>query len=343
MQPSHVMTVQGSLPGHQLGRTLIHEHLYMDATRLLAAHAYPMAADPRLTMASAADARWNPGGYPDNYRLTEVQLVIEELAPFRSAGGQTVVETTPVGLGRNPRALLQIARQGGVHVVMGCGYYIEPTHPAGLADRAVDDIAADLVDEFINGVGDTGIRPGIIGEIGTSDPMTPAEARVVRACARAQRETGLAISVHLHPWGHEGPAVLEVVEDEGVDPSKVILNHVTTAVTDDTYQRSLLERGVYVAYDLFGFDHSLLSPGRYPPSDADVVRKVVELATGGFAERLLISQDVGVRTRLLAYGGWGYAHLLDRVVPLLRAAGLDDSGIDTLLVANPARVLASPA
>jgi phosphotriesterase-related protein len=74
-----------------------------------------------------------------------------------------------------------------------------------------------------------------------------------------------------------------------------------------------------------------------------VAAKVVELANHGHVDRLLISQDVGVKTRLLTYGGWGYAHLLTHVVPLLKSLGLDDLSIERLLVENPQRVLALPA
>jgi phosphotriesterase-related protein len=105
------------------------------------------------------------------------------------------------------------------------------------------------------------------------------------------------------------------------------------------YLRSLLERGALLAFDLFGFDHSLLGLGRYPPSDADVADVIVGLVDAGHARQLLISGDVGVRTRLRRYGGWGYEHLLTHVVPLLTAKGVDDDVLEQLLVDTPARVL----
>jgi phosphotriesterase-related protein len=296
-----------------------------------------------LDSRTAAEARWNPGGFPDNYRLTDVAEVATELKRFVAMGGQTVVDTTSIGLGRNPSALVKIAEETGLAVVMGGGYYLAGTHPPGLADESEDAIAGQLVDEFQNGVNGSGIRPGIIGELGTSDPVHPAEEKVLRAAVRAHLSTGLALSIHLHPWGKEGLKVLGILAEEGMDPEKVILNHLTTAVDDDDYQRALLERGVYLAYDLFGFDHSLLGLGRYAPSDAVVAAKVVELANHGHVDRLLISQDVGVKTRLLTYGGWGYAHLLTHVVPLLKSLGLGDLSIERLLVENPQRVLALPA
>ena len=334
------MTVEGRVAPELLGCTLIHEHVHADFTPILRAHGYESVDERPLDVASAAEARWNPGAFPDNYRLTDVELVIEELAPFLAAGGRTVVDTTPVGVARDPEALRAIASASGVRVVMGCGYYLEPAHPPDVAARSAEDLASGLVAEIRDGVAETGIRPGIIGEIGTSGSVTAAEEKVLRGAAWAHRETGLALTVHLHPWAKEGLAVLELLNAEGVDPAKTVLNHLTTAVDDDAYLDALLARGVHLAFDLFGFDHSLLGSGRWPPSDFDVVRAVAGLVRDGYAEQVLVSQDVGVRTRLRRWGGWGYAHLLEHVLPLLREAGVGDADLDRVLVANPARILA---
>lgn len=302
-------------------------------------HGYPVADSTGLTLGTAAEARWNPGGFPDNYRLTCPDRAIDELRPFVEAGGGAVVDATPVGLGRDPGALARISAAADVKVVMGAGFYLEPTHPPRVAALSVEELAAEFVAEFTDGVGGTGIRPGILGELGTGDPITGAEEKVLRAAAVAHHETGLALSVHLHPWSAGGHRVLDVVSGMGVNPRRVVLNHLTTAIGDDDYQLSLLERGAFLAYDLFGFDHSLLDPGRYPPSDVDVAKKLVELVDLGYLGQVLISQDVGVKTRLLEFGGWGYAHLLNHVVPLLLSQGLGQRAIDQLLVENPRRVL----
>jgi phosphotriesterase-related protein len=335
-----VTTVLGEIPAEGLGPTLVHEHLVCDMTGMLGAHGYDVAADEPLDPSQAAEARWHPGSFPDNYRLVDTELALRELEPLVRAGCRTVVDATPVGLGRDPEALAGLARATGLNVVMGCGWYLEAVHPPGLAERPVDALAEELVAELRAGVGETGVRPGLIGEIGTSAVPTEAEWRVLRAAAAAQRETGVCVSVHLHPWSKNGLAVLDVLESEGVDPRRVILNHLTTAIDDEPYQLALLERGAFACYDLFGFDHSCLGPGRYAPSDHDAAARVCGLAERGYLEQLLVSQDVGVKTRLRAYGGWGYAHLFEHVVPLLRAGGFDEAALETLLVANPGRALA---
>lgn len=333
------MTVRGPIDPSQLGRTLIHEHLFMDARPLLAAHGYQSTLVGPFDTMAAGEARWNPGGHPDNYRLDDPDLITRELRYFVDGGGQTIVDVTPPELGRDPGALRQISEATGVHVVMGSGHYLQSVHPEWLSRADEEAIAARMVDEWVFGIGPEHIRPGIIGEIGTGDPVHDAERRVLRAAASASRRTGLSVSVHLQPWGRTGLAVLDELEASGAAPQRVVLGHLNTAHDDEHYIAELLGRGAWLAFDLFGFDHSLLGLGRYPPSDADVASTIVRLVDAGCGSQLLISGDLGVRSRLHAYGGWGYDHVLRHVIPLLQAQGLDDPSIDVLLVRNPARVL----
>lgn len=334
-----VQTVQGPIDPSELGITLAHEHLWMDSTPLLAVHGYPTKATGPWDAAIAAEARWNPGVHPDNYRLTDVGAAVAELEPYVRAGGRSIVELTPPSLGRDPRRVREIAQRTGVHVVLGAGHYLEPVHEPWVAAASEAEIARRLVAEVRDGVSDTGIRPGVFGEIGTSDPVRPGEARVLRAVAAASVETGLAISVHLHPWGHEGAAVLDILVAAGSDPERVILGHLNTAIDRPADLRALADRGATLGFDLFGFDHSLLGQGRWPPSDRHVATVILDLAGDGYADRIVLGQDIGVRTRLRRWGGWGYAHLLEHVVPVMRELGIGDDALDAMLVRNPARLL----
>jgi len=333
------MTVDGPVPPEQLGSTLIHEHLWLDATPLLAMHGYASDRGTPFDARAAAEARWNPGCHPENYRLTDLDLAVEEVRLYLEAGGRTIVDVTPSHLGRNPTALQSIAKRTGVQVIMGGGFYLEPTLPAGFETRSSESITSELIGEWQHGVGDTGVRPGILGEFGTGTPPTATELRVLRAAGDASLATGLSITIHLHPWGRTGQVVVDLLVRAGVAPERIVLNHLNTAYDDERYLRTLVDSGVFVAFDLFGFDHSLLGLGRFPPSDADVALTVARLARGGHAGQILLSQDIGVRTRYCAYGGWGYGHLLRHVVPLLTDAGLEDVVIQRLLVTNPGRVL----
>lgn len=338
-----VHTVSGPIDPADLGITLAHEHLWMDSTPLLAVHGYRATDAGPWDSAAAAEARWNPGSHPDNYRLTDVDVAVEELAPFFRAGGRSIVELTPPSLGRDPLRVREIAERSGVHVVLGAGQYLERVHEPWVAAAAEAEITRRLLVELDEGIDGTGIRPGIFGEIGTSDPVRPGEVRVLRAVALASVASGLAISVHLHPWGHQGPAVLDHLVSTGALPERVILGHLNTAIDHPDQLRALADRGATLGFDLFGFDHSLLGPGRWPPSDRDVAATIAALVDDGYADRIVLGQDVGVRTRLRRWGGWGYAHLLEHVVPIIRELGIGDEALQAMLVKTPARLLAVPA
>lgn len=341
-----VMTVLGPVEPESLGLTLTHEHLYLDAR---AAGTSPEAAQEgrRLTWANVAEARWDPLGFPDNLAFTNVDLTIAELGPFREAGGGTIVDVTPANLGRSPRALAEISRRSGVQVVMGGGFYTTPFHPASVGGAGEDSLASDFVAEIRGGVEDTGVRPGIMGEVGCGDPITPSELKLIRAHGLASTETDVAVTVHQQSWSKHGHAIADALLEVGAKPGKIVLGHMTPVIDDDRYQRSLLDRGIYLSYDFLGIDHSILAygktppdpPGRYPPSDYDVIVKVAELARAGFADRLLLSGDTGELIRMRAYGGWGYAHIPEHVVPLMLALGMDRAVVDEILIENPRRLL----
>jgi phosphotriesterase-related protein len=336
------MTVCGPVPAERIGPTLIHEHLHLDARPLLSnLHGYTPKGDFKLTPENAAEARWNPGLTPDNYDLTDIDLVVEELAPLVEAGGSCVVDVTPEGMGRSPGALVEISQRTGLHVVMGGGAYVSGSDPddtlGTLSDRAIAD---HYIAECTDGVDGSGVRPGILGEIGTGSALTPREAKVLRASAWTQATCGIAISIHLHPWSKVGHAVLDILDVENVPPGRIVLGHLNPTVGDFGYIRSLFERGVYGAFDLMGFDHSLLTHGRYAPSDYDVATTIVQLIASGFADQILLSHDIGVKTRFHRFGGWSYDHVLRHIVPLLHTLGLDAAMTDHLLVENPRSVLA---
>lgn len=338
-----IHTVRGPIDPTDLGVTLAHEHVWMDSTPLLAVHGYRQTAIGPWDGAAAAEARWHPGSHPDNYRLTEVAATVEELAPFLRAGGQSLVDLTPPSLGRDALKVREISERSGVQIVVGAGQYLEPVHEPWVATATENEITDRLVAEARDGMDGTAIRAGIYGEIGTSDPVSPGEARVLRAVAAAAAETGLAISVHLHPWGHEGRRVLDDLLSAGATPERVILGHLNTAIDRPDELRALADRGATLGFDLFGFDHSLLGPGRWPPSDRDVATIISAFVDDGQGDRIVLGQDVGVRTRLRRWGGWGYAHVLEHVVPVMLELGITPSAVRRMLVDNPARLLAVAA
>jgi phosphotriesterase-related protein len=200
-------------------------------------------------------------------------------------------------------------------------------------------IADEIVNDLTIGVGDTGIRAGLIGEIGTSYKIRATEKKVLQAAARAQQRTGAPISVHLLPWRKNGIEALDILEGEGANLQQVILSHLSPTCDDVQYHTTLARRGANVEYDFFGMEFYMDTVGRYMGSDYHSITALKRLIDEGCLERLLLSHDTGLKIQLTRYGGWGYAHLLKHVVPMLQQRGFGESEISTLLVENPRRVL----
>ena len=188
---------------------------------------------------------------------------------------------------------------------MGSGYYIGRSHPYDMVDRSVGMIADEIESDLMQGVADTGVRSGLIGEIGTSFKVRENEQKVLRAAARAQRRTGAPISVHLLPWQKNGVEVLDILEGEGANPHQVILCHLSPTSDDLEYHTTLVKRGAYVEYDFFGMEFYVDSVGRYTGSDAGSVTALKRLIDAGCLERLLLSHDIAMKVQLTRYGGWG--------------------------------------
>ena len=308
---AHIQTVLGPIEPAALGFTLPHEH-----TQIALWH---------------VEHRW------DYWQLTRDEpLILEELARFKAVGGNGLVDVTLDSIGRDPRWLQGLARASGLHIVMGCGWYRTAYYPpeARIDRRSVDDLADELVAEYVDGVGETGVRPGIIGEIGTDKPwLSPAEERVHRAAARASRRTGLAITTHA-VLSDVGRAQLRIFEEEGADPGRVIIGHADSFPVLDHYL-DLIRRGANLEFDFLGMKFASterLGEGR-------LIELLCELLARGFADRILLSQDVCHDSQLKRYEGNGYVYLAETFLPRLRTAGVSDDEIEAMTVTNPRRLL----
>jgi phosphotriesterase-related protein len=324
---------------------MLHEHLLLDI-RCLVQPAPPALgdafADLPVTSDIRADLVHHPTANLDDLLLDDEAMAVDELARYRVAGGRTLVDTTPIGVGRDPRALQRISRDTGVRVIMGTGWYVEQCQPPDVAHLSEDALADIMVREIELGVDDTGIRAGLIGEIGCEGP-TERELKVLRAAARAQSRTGAMLSIHqVHrPGSPDGQHhLLDVVEACGGDVLRTVLGHMDRTGAEPDLQRSLLERGATIEYDLFGYEQSHANWQREPPSDRQRILDFVRLIEAGFRDQLVVAQDICFKTMTVRHGGWGYAHILRRVVPGMFALGMTPDDVDAILVRNPARLLA---
>jgi predicted metal-dependent phosphotriesterase family hydrolase len=308
-----VMTVSGPIPPDKLGFTLPHEHTSISL--------------------------WHVANRWDYWELAaDDELMIEELRDYRRRGGGTLVDLTLPGVGRDPDRLRRLASATGLHIVMGTGWYREAYYPAeaGIDRRSVDDLAAEMARELEHGVGESGIRPGIIGEIGTDGPWVSAqEERVHRAAARAAKQTGMAITTH-GIQSTVGLVQLGIFTEEGVDPGRVVIGHADSHPDLDFYL-AILDAGANLQFDFLGHREGV-EEAREPR----LVETIVELLERGFASQLLLSQDVNHDRQLKANGGFGYVYLHQHFLPTLRTAAVGEGEIRQMTIDNPARILTIP-
>jgi phosphotriesterase-related protein len=341
-----VMTVQGALDADKLGVVSPHEHVLIDIrnqfTPFASASRRALSEEP-VALSNLDALSRNPYAVQDNLVLNDVALAEQELLRFKRAGGDTVVDATSIGIGRDPEALLGISRATGVQIIAGCGYYTADTHPANMPEKTVEQIRDEILADLKAGMDGTRIRAGVIGEIGTSAEILPGERKTLLAAAEAQRETSVGVIVHTYPWGRCGLEAVAVLTGRGVPPHKISINHVDVEIDLD-YCKRLCDTGAFVEFDNFGKEYYIDRrdrgfAGGVFARDIERVRTVRLLVDAGYLDRILVANDVCLKTLLHRYGGWGYDHVLAHIVPMLLDEGLTGAQLDVLLRDNPRRFL----
>ena len=352
-----VQTVLGILNADDLGVTLPHEHLLHDGSR---SFVEPTEASQRflayqpITLENLYWVQLHRSNNLDNLKLADEQSIIKEVLLYKWAGGNTIVDVSGKGPGRDPLGLARIARATGLNVIMSTGYFIAPSQPPELAAKTEEEITEEIVRDIVVGVGDTGARAGIIGEIMCFGiPLKDSERMVLRASAAAQRRTGAPMNIH--PSGREDLVleIINILSDAGADLSRTVISHV-----DGLYLQlspamchKIADAGCYIEFDTFGHpvvpyiplasSYVLLTEERFigRPSEVDRIKQIKSLIDEGYLNHILISHDFFLKTNYVTYGGAGYAHILRNVVPWMRLGGISDEQIHTMMVENPKRVL----
>ena len=351
------LTVRGPVDPDSLGVTLMHEHLVdipMPSRTRKPGNDTPATQaafwDQPLTLENLHAARRDWPYIYDQYVLQDGKVAAQEVMEFKYHGGSTLVDLTCTGVGRDPAVLLRVSYATGLNIVMGTGWYTKKSYPEGMEQRGVHDLADEIIRDVTVGVGETGARSGIIGEIGITDPLEPDELKVVRAAARASRATGAAVSFHWGGRGDEKLQVADAIEEEGGDLTRTVYGHSDLIAGDTEQMLRLLERGVYIQFDLLGRTAAHLTWG---PTNKDnlwedylwmsgsalVAEGVRNLIGAGYLNRILISQYVCTKVQLKRYGGTGYSYILEEFLPHLRKTGTTEDQIRQIMVENPKNVL----
>jgi phosphotriesterase-related protein len=281
----------------------------------------------------------------------DLAFLTNELKRFAYVGGKSLVDMTLDGFGRDVAAAKELSEQSGVNIISGCGNYVKEFHPSYVAELSAEELAEKYIDEIVDGVGDTGIRPGMIGEIGTSWEIEPDEIKVLKAAAMTQRETGLPINVHApcSNWQNMH-TILDILEEAGADIDHVVLSHrcgsiaypSLTADEATEHLASLAARGCYVEFDLVGCVYPNFTPTEVLWNHADDRERafaLLKLCQRGYSKKLLLSHDACYRSYYSTYGGWALTHVMTDFKRMLEHVGVPKADYENFIIHNPARML----
>ncbi len=314
-----VMTVRGPVDRADLGMTLTHEHLYADVRPYAEQAAKPLPPDMDDVVA----------------------VVLPYLQEIRRHGCRTLIDCTATTLGRDPLLIRRLSEASGLHMLTVTGAYVAADGrfiPPYVRDQTDEQLAARWIGEWRDGIGDTGVRPGLIKLGLEGDPLSDIERKVLRAAARTHLETGLVIAAHTGPWSEVEPgrnarcafAQLALLEEAGVAPSAWIWVHAQNEALGSHHVRAA-RRGAWVSFD-----------GFRPEQATDYVALIERMREEGLLDRVLVSQDAGWYNAGQPRGGEfkPFHPIFTALIPALQANGFDEDEIATLFVRNPARAFA---
>ncbi len=296
------------------GATLFHEHMQLASdfnVKFAAATAAARAANG-LPPAPARGGRGPAPAGPDI--MHDVALMSAEVAKTKEAGVACIVDAGHPDMGRNIDFLRQVSMKSGMPIVAGGGFYSQPFYPKEISTMSEEQVVKALIKQADNDV------LGVFGEIGSWDEITADERKVFRAVGRAHVATNLPIFTHTGIPGKSALEQLDILEDAGVKPERILIGHLGNLVDPNvSVQKAICRRGAFVGFDRQGGNN-----------DAQQVPMVMALIEAGFADHLMFSADASS----------GYAKTLTVFVPKLKAAGVSDQVLHRITVDNPRRFLA---
>lgn len=337
-----INTFRGTKPLCWYHRVCAHEHLLIDLSHQAitpGTEAETAVLEQPVRMDNLGLLRRNPYVVRDNLILSDAAVAVREVGFLRKHGVDLIIDLTTIGIGRDLEKLRAIAAAIEPDLVIGTGFYTQGSLTQEEAALSSEQMAELMLREIYEGIGDSGIRAGVIGEIGVSEQIYPAERRSLLAAAKAYRESGLPVYVHTYPWTRAGYDAARLLAEHGVDPRDICICH-TDVRFDHDYMRALLRLGVYLEFDNFGKEFYFLArdgafSGGPFASDLSRVHQLRRLLEEGYGRQLMIANDICLKTALHCYGGWGYDHIFENIIPMMRQEGMCDAEIAMIVDENP--------
>ncbi|XP_043197477.1 phosphotriesterase-related protein-like [Amphibalanus amphitrite] len=338
-----VQTVLGLVEPSSLGVTMMHEHMHLDfnVAFIPPEGKYAHKADCDFTLENSGWIRQNPYASRQNVTFCDAAVdaaMRDELRTYRENGGGAVIEVTNYGIGRDAALLAAYSRDTAVTIVTGTGFYqhmfqlesdlaltVEEMH-----DRALKDITDGCPEAPL-------VKAGVIGEVGSGWPIHDFERRAIQAAALGQQATGCPVNFHPGRDPAAAPEVLRIFQEAGGDVSNCIMSHLDRSIQTAEGLSEFAKIGSYLEFDLFGIEtsHYTLAPHVDMPSDAQRIQRIKHLVEDGYEDRVVISHDIHTKHRLTKFGGHGFSHILENVVPMMKVRGLTEETINKILSTNP--------
>ena len=308
-----VNSVLGPIDPSELGFTLMHEHIVCKNTSMDQA-------------------------FPDWFNRQEVlSSAISELRYAKQQGLQTIVDATPINLGRDIRLLREVSEKTGVNIIASTGFY--HIDEFFLNGWQIDNLVDQLIPEIEEGIQGTDIKPGVI-KCASATEITPTNEKLLRVASRLHKKSGLPVITHSNSAYKNGIPQLEILLDEGVEPGKLVIGHCGDTADMD-YLETILASGCYIGLDRFGIESILSNDSR--------VDVLVELLEKGYENQIIISQDYIVyldlfpgklsRKVLDSDDPWTFHHILVDIIPKLVDKGVSEKQIKNLTNGNPKKIL----
>ncbi|WP_182377712.1 phosphotriesterase-related protein [Nocardioides sp. WS12] len=314
-----VQTVNGEVECAELGRVLMHEHVFVQN------HEFQVNY---------------PETWDDEARTDDA---VRKFVDLKASGIDTIVDLTVLGLGRDIRRVQAVAERSPVRIIAATGYYTFADLPTHLRVRGPgrmfggeEPLLEMFVRDITEGIAGTGIRAGILKCVTDAPGVTPDVERILRSVARAHLQTGVPISTHTDAIAERGLDQQRIFLEEGVDLGRVVIGH--SGDTEDLdYLQRLIDAGSYVGMDRFGLDGFMTFEKR--------VATVAALVERGYASRIVLSHDTSCHSanvpdeyREKNWPNWQFLHITEDVVPALLEAGVTSEQIVTMLEDNPREI-----
>jgi phosphotriesterase-related protein len=310
-----VETVRGPVELDRLGRTLMHEHIFV--------------LDPEAF--TNFGHAWGESYWDEERGLADAA---EKIRAVRAAGIETIVDPTVIGIGRDIRRIKRLAEQVDVNIIVAAGIFAFMEMRQFWRYRTAQGLAELFVREIREGIDDTGVKAAFLKCAVEEYGLLGDVPKLLEAIALASLETGVPIMVHTNAAEKTGPLALEAFAREGVDPTRIVLAH--SGDTDDLdYLRSLADRGAALGFDRFGGEHRI--------TDRQRIETVAALVDEGYTDRIHISHDASCFLDFpIGDVQWSgllldYMHVPTTILPALLAAGVTQEQIDEMMIENPKR------